>query len=262
MIKTLSSVVGMFVTPWWEGVPTKLIRKTTLIAASENHLPVHTLTFETPKDGVFAGPSKPHNEMRLDLGDVVKMCIPNYKPKSYSISRLAEDEFDVTLKVYPNGRASGYLDSLKVGDTIGSFGKSKGCVRNAGSYVGIVSFGVGITEALPVGRAELEKGDARKVVLLWASRTMADTFWGTEIDALLKEYGDKFEVVYILSRETKEGCLHGRIDADVLKKVFQPSEEDTARFISVGTKEMMSMTSGLFAEIGYPLPEHALLPKA
>ena len=44
-------------------------------------------------------------------------------------------------------------------------------------YVGVVTYGVGITEALPVAEAELKKGDADSVRLLCASRTMADTFW-------------------------------------------------------------------------------------
>jgi len=179
---------------WFEGVPTKLIRKTTLIPSSENHLPVRTLTFETPQgDDLFKGPTISPTEMRLDMGDVVKMIIPNYRWKSYSISRLADAEFDVTLKVYPNGRASEYLDNLKIGDTINSFGQRRERKRNPGSYVGIVSFGVGITEALILGIAELEKGDADKVVLLWASRTMKDTFWNSEIDMLRKIYGQRLK---------------------------------------------------------------------
>merc|ERR1712176_702004 len=100
---------------------------------------------------------------RLELGDVVKMVIPNYKPKSYSMSALREDEFDVTLKVYPNGRASGFLDRLEIGQSINSFGLTKGKTRNVGDYVGVIAYGVGITEGLPVARAELEKDDAKTV---------------------------------------------------------------------------------------------------
>ena len=73
-----------------------------------------------------------HSKVRLDMGDVVKMVIPNYKPKSYSISALRRDEFDVTLKVYPDGRASGFLDRLTVGDQVQSFGMSAGRLYNPG----------------------------------------------------------------------------------------------------------------------------------
>merc|ERR1712137_478042 len=136
---------------------------------------------------------------------------------------------------YPNGRASGYLDQLEVGDEIGSFGMKAGRHRNPGSYVGIVAYGVGITECLPVAQAELEKGDAKKVKLLWASRTMEDTFWHEKIETLEKEYPDRFEMVHILSREQKEGCLHGRINTSVLSKVFAFDESvcvsEEARFL-------------------------------
>jgi NAD(P)H-flavin reductase len=243
------SAVASVVMPDMTGVPTKLIKKTTLIKESPDHLPVHTLTFEIPSGANFTGKARPHSEVRIDMGDVVKMVIPNYKPKSYSMSALRDNEFDVTFKVYPNGRASGFLDRLKVGDTINSFGKVSEKTRNPGDFVGVIAFGVGITEGLPMARAELEKGDAENVVLLWASRTSADTFWHSEIEDLLQTYPDRFKVVKILSREKKDDCLFGRINLEVLRKVFSENlnscalEHKRARFLSVGTKEMMNETN-------------------
>ena len=251
--------------PWWAGVPTTLLRKTPLVAAAEgpiDRLPVYTLTFAIPTERVASGgKAKPHDEISLDLGDVVKMVIPGYKPKSYSVSALRPTEFDVTFKVYPGGRASGYLDRLQVGDKINSFGMSAGRVRNPGSFVGIVAYGVGITEGLPVAQAELARQDAERVTLLWACRTQQDTFWHEEIAALKRLYGNRFEIVYILSRQEHEGCLHGRVNADVLNKVFRAPNRNEARFLSVGTKEMMHLTDNMFASIDYPMPRHALLPK-
>jgi len=265
LFRIMSTVAAVFATeaPWFTGVPTKLIKKTTLIAATTDHLPVYTLTFEIPKDGTFTGRAKPHSELRIDLGDVVKMVIPNYKPKSYSMSalRIEENEFDVTLKVYPNGRASGFLDRLKVGEELNTFGISAKRTRNVGEYVGIVAYGVGMTEGLPIAKAELEKGDAKRVVLLWASRTSDDTFWNDDIASLTKQYPETFEMVHILSREKREGCLHGRVNPNVLQQVFQPKDSEDARFLSVGTKEMMRMTDGYFAENNYNMPKHHLIPK-
>lgn len=248
-------------TPWWAGVPTTLLRKTTLVTAAQDRLPVHTLTFGIPDGHVFSGKAKSHKEIDLDLGDVVKMVIPGYKPKSYSVSALRDKEFDVTFKVYPAGRASGYLDRLSVGDCAHSFGMSAGRVRNPGNYVGIVAYGVGITEALPVAQAELTKGDAAQVTLLWASRTLDDTFWQDEINQLTQAHGGRFQFVQILSRQEKPGCLQGRIDRRVLQQVFQPPDRPGARFLTVGTKEMMSHTYDMFTSIGFPMPQHALLPK-
>ena len=279
VFKALTTAVSTLMTnqqqPWWMGVETKLIKKITLVppacggdAADGNNngrLPVHTLTFQIPKNVTFSGKAIPHNDVRLDMGDVVKMVIPGYKPKSYSMSALRETEFDVTFKVYPNGRASGFLDRLQVGDYINSFGMRKSTIRNPGSYVGVIAYGVGITEALPVAKAELEKGDAQQVVLLWASKTQADTFWNDEIQELATQYPTKFQMVYIFSREDVDGCLKGRINPQILSDVFHGANDNTtkveARFLSVGTKDMMRMTDRMLSEIGFDMPKHALLPK-
>lgn len=273
VFRFMTSIASVISTeaPWWTGVPTKLVKKTILVPEGPDNLPVYTLVFAIPKDAMFTGRAKPHADVRIDLGDVVKMVIPNYKPKSYSMSALRENEFDITLKVYPNGRASGYLDRLKVGDEMNTFGVSAGRVRNPGAYVGIVAYGVGMTEGLPVAKAELEKGDAQRVVLLWASRTKSDTFWHDDIAALIKTYPDTFKIVHMLSREQQpviqdsssqsQECMYGRINAGVLAEVFQPADRNEARFLSVGTKDMMRITDGYFSEIGYQMPKHALIPK-
>lgn len=252
------------------GAPTKLVRKTTLVPQDSNHLPVYTLTFQIPRDHKFSGRAQPLQNVRIDMGDVVKMVIPNYKPKSYSMSALREEEgeFDVTLKVYPNGRASGYLDRLKVGSVTNAFGMRSGRTRNPGRFFGAVAYGVGITEILPVAAAELAKGDAEKVVVLWANRTMGDTFWHDRIKHLEEKYGDRFEMVYILSREDPPPrMLQGRINPTVLQSVFEPRlaeakiDRKDARFLAVGTKEMIYETGQMFGSIGFPMSRHELLPK-
>lgn len=275
------SKFGSSSTPWWTGVPTTLIRKMTLVqpacpidSASYNttsRLAVHTLTFEIPQGHEFSGRACSHNDIRLDYGDVIKMVIPNYKPKSYSLSaiRPEQNEMDVTIKVYPNGRASGFLDRLSIGDSINSFGMQSGRSRNPGKFLGLIAYGVGITEILPVAEAELEKGDSEKVVVLWASRTSEDLFWADKVKELEENYPDKFEMVYIFSREESpnEAILKGRIDPSVLQEVFEPRMEKAnighkdARFQAVGTKEMIALTGSMLTKIGYPMPKHELLPK-
>jgi NAD(P)H-flavin reductase len=266
-------------------VQVQLIRKTAVVNAIKDRLPVYTLTFAYPAEMMQR---KQTLGVRIDHGDVVKVCVPNYKPKSYSMSaeRADEGEFDITVKVYPNGRASGYLDSVMIGDKISVF-KHPACNkrRNAGSHVGLIAYGVGITEALPVAAAELSKPEAESVVLLWASRTDGDTFWHEQIEALRNQHGRRFDSVHIFSRDNQPGALHGRVDSGVLDMVFNARWAETcavpdlsetssgstskvavgfrsgARFLSVGTKEMMQATDEMLAELNYPMHEHALLLK-
>jgi len=274
------------------GVPTKLIRKELLVSASGDgdvntagldRLPVYTLTFEIPRGHEFGGRSQPLEDVRIDMGEVVKMVIPNYKPKSFSMSALRDDEFDITIKIYPNGRASGHLHRLQIGETTQSFGMRNLTRRRneGGTFFGGIAYGVGITEILPVARAELEKmqhNDSSKVVVLWAARTKADLFWNEQIQELEDKYGtERFQMVYIFSREKKEeeeascrtnnnnNVLYGRIDAKVLETVFDETrvlslgrKRTDARFLVIGTKPMMRSTEGMLSQIGFPFSQNAL----
>jgi len=108
------------------------------------------------------------------------------------------------------------------------------------------------------------------VCVLWASRTIGDTFWQEQLAALKETYGERFEVVNILSREKRENALHGRIDPAVLHRVFDghwgtgpggenEGRQEDVRFLTVGTKEMMCTADSMLAQIGYPMSHHALL---
>ena len=236
--------------------PARLLRKEAIVAAGPDRLPVFTLTFSHPEAV---------ESFRMDMGDVVKIVVPGYKPKSYSVSAMRPGEFDVTFKVYPNGRASGYLDRLEVGDETTVFRRGNK-TRLPGRHVGLVAYGVGITEALPVAAAEVAKGDAHKVTLLWANRTVADTFWADRIADL--ETTGKFRLVSIFSREHVDDALYGRITPDVLKTAFfsdddgspgdEASSSSSSKFLVVGTKQMMAQTDAMFAEIGFPMPDFSL----
>ena len=140
--------------------------------------------------------------------------------------------------------------------------------RAAGSHVGIVAFGVGITEGLPVAAAELAKGDAARVKLVWASRTWADTFWHDELRALQAAHPGRFDVVHVLSREAREGCRSGRVDRGVLEAEFDgawgtapggATDRGGCRFLSVGTKPMMRAFDEMIQALGYTYPAHQLL---
>lgn len=252
----------------WGGAPAILLRKKPLVVEDSDHLPVYTLTFQTPQGKEFLG-VKSGAPFSIAQGDVVKVCVPDYKPKSYSMSAERPGEFDITLKVYPGGRASGYLDRCPIGGSIDVFGLAKGKQRCPGSHIGLIAYGVGITEALPVAAALLSEQDLQlgsldwaepeRVLLLWASRTYGDTFWHDRIAALKEQHGDRFEVRTILSREDREGSLKGRVSPEVLSEVFdgawgtQPGSNRRAgvRFLSVGTKEMMMDTDKMLGKIGY-----------
>eukprot|EP00441_Pelagodinium_beii_P022646 CAMPEP_0197661040 /NCGR_PEP_ID=MMETSP1338-20131121/51211_1 /TAXON_ID=43686 ORGANISM="Pelagodinium beii, Strain RCC1491" /NCGR_SAMPLE_ID=MMETSP1338 /ASSEMBLY_ACC=CAM_ASM_000754 /LENGTH=263 /DNA_ID=CAMNT_0043238515 /DNA_START=141 /DNA_END=929 /DNA_ORIENTATION=- len=254
----------------WGALPVRLLKKTCLVEASSGCLPVYTLTFSNPPGSTSLG-------VRTDHGDVVKVCVPeDYRPilknhyshsqfpqaQSYSMSAERPGEFDVTFKVYPGGHCSGYLDSVQVGETIEVFKRGRALQRRPGKHVGIIAYGVGIAEAFPVAKAELEKKDAEHVKLLWASKTMGDTFWHEQFSAACQRYPGRFSIATILSSEQQEGFLHGRINGQTLSDVFDASwrtahgeeneaDRDRVRFLVVGTKKMMDDTEMMLRQLGY-----------
>ena len=259
-------------------IPTKLYRKTTQVQpvcsvdslehSEANRLAVHTLTFEIPEDQTFDGSTIPHSEIRIDLGDVIKIVMPNDRPKSYALSALRpeKNEMDVTIEVDPNDSASMFMDSLQTGDTIRTFGMRTKMSRDPGKFFGGIAHGVGITEMLPVAEAELEKGDAKKVVILWESGTSKDIFWTDKVVALKGKYPDTFEMVYMYSNDETRNTdiLKGRISPRVLKQVFEPHINATlimkkeVRFLIFGAKDKVENTKSMMTQIGYNMSKYAL----
>ena len=247
--------------------PARLLRKVCMVEAVRGddanwweRLPVYTLT--------FADPGGERMPCRIDCGDVVKVIVPNYKPKSYSMSRQGDGEFDITYKFYPGGKCSGYLESLSVGDEIQCFARGVKS-RNGGTHIGLVAFGVGITEALPIAAAELEHSDVQRVKLIWAKKTWGDVFWLDAIDRLQAEHGERFEIVHVLSQAKREGCRSGRVDPELLKTKLDEAwgvgaavDRSNVRLLSVGTKAMMRDFDGMaYTVLDYEYPGNHLLLK-
>lgn len=90
----LRSVILPVVTYLMGAAPARLLRKKELVQEGVDRLPVYTLSFQAPNQGL-------QSDFRIGLADVVKVVVPGYKPKSYSMSAMREGEFDITFKVYP-----------------------------------------------------------------------------------------------------------------------------------------------------------------
>jgi len=240
------------------------LRKETLVD-HVGHLPVRTFTFVAPP----APPSWDPMQVNLSEGEVVKVETDVKKPTSYSISAKREEsrEFDLTVKIYPAGRVSGLLDELEPGESVNIWKKPSWKVKQSCSHLGIVAFGVGITEAVPVAEAHLEIPDTQ-VTLLWASRSMADTFWEDRLSAVKAAHGQRFKLVHALSRERMHGAMHGRVSSSMMQEVFldhwglKEDDEHNVRFLTVGTKEMMREAEEMLADLGFPFPAHALICRA
>jgi hypothetical protein len=77
-----------------------------------------------------------------------------------------------------------------------------------------------------------------------------------------RRYKDRFTLTRVLSREDRDGCLRGRVDRGVLERAFGGWRgEAGARFLFVGTKEMMRGAEASLEKVGFAWPGSALLYK-
>jgi NAD(P)H-flavin reductase len=283
----------------------------------EKDFPVVRLTYGL-------GPEESLSNLGFDLGlgDFVRVKIPGagggkaYSPTTFSQKK---GSFDLTIRVYPSNPSnqlpatSEYLSKMDIGQEVfimrnvehtywserqASYHSKE---RNIGDCqtvnVGLISFGIGITEVAQVALSELlDTERVNKVVILWASRFEQDVecfyprckskvadaarpFGKKNINgntvrkqdvveyflsrASNGAFGDRLKIVHILSQDADkeecvgESCMHGRIDDDVLKQVFQGflSDRDQknidARFLAVGTAAMMEQAYERLARLGF-----------
>ena len=185
---------------------------------------------------------------------------------------MTPGQIDLIVKIYPDGVNSQVFEALTVGDSIGISGPwppgKKRARRLPGKAVNLVVFGVGITEAIEVAKAELVQDDAETVTLLYANRYRDDVFFKDELGALGGRHRGRFRVVHLYSREDVigEGEQKGRVTAEVLQQVFelptsadQPGHSDQ-RFVVPGSKQMIRDTWEKHLKVfDYNREDHSLL---
>ena len=143
------------------------------------------------------------------------------RPYSLSSSprEALEGRYGLTIKRVEGGLASNYiLDNWVVGtevtvsEPLGVFTYEP--LRDAQVIIGIAG-GSGITPFRSLAKAIADGDEDAEMILLYGSRTLADAVFQEEFKAL---EGPKFKLVNILSNETQEGCEHGFITAELIKK--------------------------------------------
>jgi len=125
---------------------------------------------------------------------------------SFSSNPFTDKDIKITIKRVENGLVSNYVhDSLKVGDKLqidkpdGSFflqpqkAQQKDYVFFAG--------GSGITPIFSIINSVLIKEPKSKIILIYANRFLNSIIFKEKLDRLQKEYGERFNIEYLISKE-------------------------------------------------------------
>ena len=136
--------------------------------------------------------------------------------RAYSICSSPTDSYlKVAIKAVENGTFSTYATSeLKAGNFIeisepeGKFVLEPKPNKN---YIAFAA-GSGITPILSMVKDVLKNESSSTFTLIYGNKTVADTIFKNELDALKEVNSDRFNLHYICSREQIEDSLFGRID--------------------------------------------------
>ena len=130
-------------------------------------------------------------------------------------------QYMLTVKRVGGGLASGYiLDNWSVGtpvtvsEPLGVFTYEP--LRDAKTIIGVAG-GSGITPFRSLARAIVDGDEDAELILLYGSRTLDDAIFQQEFRAL-ETACPKFKLVNVLSDEERDGCEHGFIIAQLIRK--------------------------------------------
>ena len=136
--------------------------------------------------------------------------------RAYSICSSPSDTYlKVAIKAVENGTFSTYATSeLKSGNFIEISEPEGKFILDPKPNKNYIAFaaGSGITPILSMIKDVLENETSSTFTLIYGNKTVADTIFKNELDALKEANSDRFNLHYICSREQQEGSLFGRID--------------------------------------------------
>ncbi|PQJ69010.1 ferredoxin--NADP reductase [Polaribacter butkevichii] len=136
--------------------------------------------------------------------------------RAYSICSSPTDNYlKVAIKAVENGTFSTYATSeLKSGNFIEISEPEGKFILEPKPHKNYIAFaaGSGITPIMSMIKDVLENETSSTFTLIYGNKTVADTIFKNELDALKEANPERLNLHYIYSREQIEGSLFGRID--------------------------------------------------
>ncbi|MGK0413015.1 MAG: ring-1,2-phenylacetyl-CoA epoxidase subunit PaaE [Polaribacter sp.] len=156
--------------------------------------------------------------------------------RAYSIcSTPKSGAIRVSIKAVENGVFSTYATShLKEGDEIEITAPEGRFLLNTEPNKNYIAFaaGSGITPILSMVKSVLENESSSNFTLVYGNKTVADTMFYEDLNALKEQFSGRLKLHYIFSRENVKNQLQGRIDKSVtnyfVKNMYKETSFDAA----------------------------------
>lgn len=225
----------------------KLIKKEQLTTGVTN--PVTLFRFAIPRNATLGLPIGQHISVRAMING--EEIIRYYTPTS---AANVVGYFDLVVKIYPQGKMSQHLDSMKIGDSIEVSGP-KGVhpyKNNQSKYLGLIAGGTGITPCYQVIQHVLtDPTDRTNIVLLYGNLTEEDIIIRNYLEDLENKYPNRFKLYNVLNHPP-EGWTQGKgfITKEIIEKFFAKPSEDV-RVGMCGPPVMINVMRTNLKELGY-----------
>ncbi|KAL2177079.1 uncharacterized protein P884DRAFT_201457 [Thermothelomyces heterothallicus CBS 202.75] len=167
---------------------------------------------------------------------------------------------ELMVKLYPGGKQSTHLHSLRPGDTL-TFApiKELAWTPNKHPHVALIAGGAGITPMYQLARGILNNpADQTRITLVWGVNTDEDIFLRDEFAAFERDHPGRFRAVYVVASPAA-GSPHqkGFVTKQILEGAGLSAREDKNRDVKVlvcgppAMEKALKKRTGLLAELGY-----------
>ena len=176
--------------------------------------------------------------------------------RSYSISSSpSSGELRVVVKAVESGVFSNYAkDVLKIGDFIDvGLPEGKFTVENPDAKIfAAFAAGSGITPIISIIKDVLEHKKEASFILIYGNKSVEDTIYYEEINAMQQNYLGRFFVHYTFTKEQPAGALFGRIERSTVNYILKNkhSEKRIDEYFLCGPEDMIKKVTDVLRENG------------
>lgn len=173
---------------------------------------------------------------------MIKLDFEGVPPRAYSIACAPKPkEIQVTIRIYPDGKFTPYLNNLKEGDVVDIKGPYGKFIYEKGNTT-LIGAGTGIAPLRAIMQSALR--DQQEVTLFYSDKTEKDLIYKDEFEQLAKE--GKVRLKLFVTREpSNKKYTIGRITKEYMSKLNPKSF-----FYICGRPEFVTDINEQLKEIG------------